>query len=151
MFQRILVPLDGSDFSKRALPVAVELAQLRGGTIVLLQAVHISYAALPETYVATPDLYNQLLVQGQADAAVNLKAVADELAAQGVKAETVIAEGEPAGAIIDYENEGQIDLVVMSTHGRSGLSRFVYGSTAERVLRHGAKPILLIRIPEADR
>jgi nucleotide-binding universal stress UspA family protein len=149
MFQRILVPLDGSDFSKRALSEAVDLARLSGASLVLLQAVQVSYTALPETYVATPDLYTQLLDQGRAEAQTNLQTTADELAGQGVKVDTVIVEGDPASAIIDYESD--VDLVVMSTHGRSGLARFVYGSVAEKVLRHGTKPILLIRIPHDQR
>ena len=149
MFQRILVPLDGSDFSKRALAEAVDLARLSGASLVLLQAVQVSYPALPETYVATPDIYTQLLDQGRAEAQANLQTTAEELTAQGIKVETVILEGEPASAIIDYEAD--VDLVVMSTHGRSGLARFVYGSVAEKVLRHGTKPILLIRISQDKR
>ena len=151
MFQRILVPLDGSEHSKQALPFAVDLARQSGGTIVLAQAVHTSFAALPDSYMATPDIYEQMMTQARSEAVANLQAVADELAAQGVKVETVVLEGEPATEIIDYEDQGQIDLVVMSTHGRSGLTRFVYGSVAERVLRHGTKPVLLIRIPEERR
>ncbi len=99
--------------------------------------------------MATPDLYTQLLDQGRAEAQTNLQTTADELARQGVKVDTVIVEGDPASAIIDYESD--VDLVVMSTHGRSGLARFVYGSVAEKVLRHGTRPILLIRIPHDQR
>ena len=146
MFSRILVPLDGSDLSKQALAPAIELAKRFDSTIVLAQAVNVSYGAVPDAYLATPDLYNDLFSQAQAEAQTNLQTIAAELSTQGVKVETVQLEGEPAAEIADYEEKGQIDLVVMSTHGRTGLARFVYGSTAERVLRHGTKPVLLVRV-----
>lgn len=145
MFQRILVPLDGSELARRALPVAVELARQNNSTLVLAQAIHVSYGALPEAYIATPDLYNQIHDQAQADAETELKAAAGQATEAGVAVETVILEGDPASELVDYEDEGKIDLIVMSTHGRTGLARFVYGSVAERVLRHGSRPILLLR------
>lgn len=148
MFQRIMVPLDGSELAHRALPIALEMAKQSAGTVVLVQVVHVSYGALPEAYVATPDLYNDIYEQARADATATLQQAAAETAAAGVKTETVLLEGEPASELVDYEATGNIDLVVMSTHGRTGLARFVYGSVAERILRHGTKPILLNRVQE---
>lgn len=152
MFQRILVPLDGSELARRALPVAIELARQNNATLVLAQVIQVSYGALPEAYIATPDLYNQVHDQAQADAEAELKAAAAQSTEAGIAVETIILEGDPASQLVDYEDEGKIDLIVMSTHGRSGLARFVYGSVAERVLRHGTRPILLLRAhaSEAD-
>jgi nucleotide-binding universal stress UspA family protein len=145
MFTRILVPQDGSELAKQAVGPAVEIAKRFDATIVLARAVHVSFGAMGDAYMATPDLYNDLYTQAQSEAQANLQAVAAEIQAAGVKVEAVILEGEPAGALVDLEASGQIDLVVMSTHGRSGLARFVYGSTAEQLLRHGTKPVMLIR------
>lgn len=148
MFQRILVPLDGSEVSRQSLPAATALAKQNGATLILAQVIHVSYGALPEAYMATPDLYNQLHDQAVADAEANLKTVADEVAAQGIPSETVVLEGDPASELVAYEESGNIDLVVMTTHGRTGLARLVYGSTAEGILRHGSKPVLVIRVAE---
>lgn len=145
MFNRILVPQDGSDLAKQAIGPAIEIAQKFGSTIVLARAVHITYGAMGDAYMATPDLYNDLFTQAQSEAQANLQEVSAQIEAAGVKVETALMEGEPARALTDLEESAQIDLVVMSTHGRSGLARFVYGSTAEQVLRHGSKPVLLIR------
>lgn len=146
MFTRILVPQDGSDLAKQAVGPAVEIAKRFEATIVLARAVHVSFGVMGDAYLATPDIYNDLFTQAQNEAQANLQEVAAEIQGQGVKVESVILEGEPAGALVDLEESGQIDLVVMSTHGRSGLARFVYGSTAEQLLRHGTKPVLLIRM-----
>ena len=68
-----------------------------------------------------------------------LKGVAGKLAARGIKVRTIICEGPVAEAILDHAKESQIDLIVMSTHGRGGVSRWVYGSVADRVLQ--ARPV----------
>jgi nucleotide-binding universal stress UspA family protein len=63
-----------------------------------------------------------------------------------VQTETVILKGAPADGILSYAKESQIDLIVMSTHGRTGLARFVFGSVAESVLRQATCPVLLVRV-----
>jgi nucleotide-binding universal stress UspA family protein len=75
-----------------------------------------------------------------------LDAATSSLTAKGVQAESVILKGAPSDAIIAYASENNIDLIVMSTHGRTGLARLVFGSVAESVLHRAACPVLLVRV-----
>lgn len=144
--QRILVPLDGSPLSEAALNPAIDLARTLDAMIVLLRV------APWATPVVTVDL-SMVDIAGL-DAEIE-RGAADYLLAtraklpQDLRIETVVLRGTPANAIIDYEREGNIGLVVMSSRGRSGLSRLVLGSVADRVI-HGPVPVLLI-YPEEEK
>lgn len=143
---RLLVPLDGSPFAEAALPVAERIARLLHGQVILLRAVH-----MPENVVGekgTVVVYaDQQLESLNAEAQRNLRDAAERLANDGsvVEHEFDVRVGEPAEAIAAAGEEHGASLVVMATHGRTGLSRLLMGSVAGAVLRQGNLPLLLVR------
>lgn len=143
-WKHILVPLDGSPDAERALDDATEIARVRGATVHLFRAGSVvpPGAFFSETMPVFPDL--------EAEAGY-LRAVADRLKKAGVAVEPTFVTGLPVGAILDYLANHPVDLICMTTHGRSGLSRWVLGSVAESVLRNARVPILLRRTQPAPR
>ncbi len=143
MYKKILVPLDGSKLAEQAIPYATELC--KGSTeVTLFQVVHLPLnLAAPDVNIATPLPDPQELLQEALD---YLEGLAGSLREDGINVKTAAVERDVvAEAIVDYAKEHNSDLIVMTTHGRSGLSRLVFGSVAESVLRHAPCPVLLIR------
>jgi nucleotide-binding universal stress UspA family protein len=89
------------------------------------------------------DLAGKLDTVTREDAEANLNKVAGDLANQGIRADIALAEGKPAEAILEYVSTHTIDLILMASHGRSGLSRWAFGSVAEKVLRQSPVPVLI--------
>jgi nucleotide-binding universal stress UspA family protein len=134
----VLVPLDGSALAEGALPRAAELAIASGARLVLVRA------AFAHTYPGGDPIAAQVSVIQ--DAELYLKDVVARMKALGVKdVRPSVWYGTPARAIIDAAEFNHVDLIVMMSHGRSGLGRLVMGSVAESVLRGTTMPILLLR------
>ncbi len=158
-YKRILVPLDGSELAALALPHAESIASLSDASLILVQVVPSAAtmaveASLPSTGIGMPTI-DPYLVEKQFEgveeelinnAATTLNDAATHLREKVPQVETFVLSGSPAEAIIAYAQSKQIDLIVMSTHGRSGLSRLVYGSVAERILQQSSCPVLLVRV-----
>ena len=146
-YRRLLVPLDGSPLAEQALPHAEELAHATGAEVVLLRV-----PTIPPSLTWGPNggmVVSALLNEACEEADAYLANVARRLHARGIEAHRVPTDPGPvADTIIDYAREADIDLIVMSTHGRSGIGRWVYGSVADRVLRGANVPVLLIRARE---
>jgi nucleotide-binding universal stress UspA family protein len=146
MYTTMLVPYDGSRHSARALPVAAALAKRTGARVVLV-IVHDPSAYIPFVpgEVAIP-VYDQELVQlhRDRDAAALADAVAG-LRAEGVTAEGVVLDGTVVEALEEYVASHGTDLVVMTTHGRSGFERLRLGSVASAFLTRSTAPVLLVR------
>ena len=148
MFKKILVPLDGSELAERALEPAIRIAEKFGGEVILLRV------AVPETMLVglaclTPqpyEVYDADLWRDQEEAQAYLSGITTRWAAAQVPVRTEVISGTPPEMIVEAAQEAGADLVVMSTHGRSGLSRLIYGSVAEAVLRGARVPVLLIPI-----
>ena len=139
---RIMVALDGSGLAEAALWSALDLAEKNGATLSLLRAVEIH--ALPGTDKV------EAQVTAIREAEEYLAAVVRRLADRGVRrAEPHVWYGPPAAAIVEAANVQKADLIVMSTHGRSGLGRLILGSVAESVLRGTTTPILIVRADSA--
>lgn len=143
-YKRILVPLDGSGWSARAIPHAVDIARSNGSDLILLHVFR------PPTYEYT----DQLALAGQEAQIDALKAqmqsylagVRSELQNEKLNVEIeIIEDNVMAAAICDYIASAAIDLVVMSTHGRTGIARFLMGSVAHQVMQCAGVPVLLIR------
>lgn len=135
---RILVPLDGSALAESALPKAVEMARVGLSGLLLVRA------AEAHTLPGADPIDAQVEVVREAEE--YLKGVADRLARDGVRnVETSVWYGPAASAIVDAARLRKADLIVMTTHGRSGLGRLILGSVAESVLRGTSTPILLLR------
>lgn len=146
MYRRLLVPLDGSALAEKALAHAQELARLFGSELILLRVVVSPYTLVaPDLILAGADPDLPAL---RANAEAYLRSVASRLEGQGVTVRTVVCDGPVAETILDQAQAQDADLIVMSTHGRSGVRRWVYGSVAERVLQGAACPVLLIRAAE---
>ena len=136
MSKQILLPLDGSRLSERALPYARALARRADARIMLVRAAH------AHTVPGADPSKAQIEVTSRAEH--ETQAVADRLIADGIKSEARIYYDDPVHTILDAAHRHHANLIVMSTHGRSGLGRVVYGSVADDVLRHTETPVLLI-------
>ncbi len=145
MIEKILVPLDGSKLAEAVLPSAGELASRLNATVVLLQVLERGYhniSAKGYHYIVYPE---QQMESDRSNAGDYLKNVASLLENKGVSTQLEVRYGVPADVIIKAADELNIDLIAMSTHGRSGISRWAYGSVADKVLHGGTTQILLTR------
>lgn len=147
MYKRILVPLDGSKLAEQAIPYATELCK-GATTVTLFQVVHLPLPlAAPDVSMAVPMPSKDELLQ---EARTYLESIAAKLRPEGVNVKVDAVERDVvADAVVEYAAEHDISLIVMTTHGRSGLSRLVFGSVAESIVRHAPCPVLLIRAKEA--
>ncbi len=152
MYQRILVPLDGSPLSEAALPQAEGLARGVGAPLLLVRAVNVPATVIAATGsdagMVAPQLLEDALEGEEDEARDYLSQVAERLKAGGLQAAWEVVEGEPARAIIDTAHREGCDLIVLATHGRSGIPRAVLGSVADQVVRESHLPVLLVR-PQA--
>jgi nucleotide-binding universal stress UspA family protein len=142
----VFVPLDGSSLAERTLPHVCALAKVTKLEIHLLRV----YTLPPDAYIVA----DGVIAQGPAQYHEELKKVAETYLdgkAAGLRAEgfdSVVAtaiQGDPASEIIDLARQTPNNLIAMSTHGRSGIGRWVLGSVAEKVIQHAQDPVLLIR------
>jgi len=149
MYQKILAPLDGSELSECSLEHVKAVAiGCQVPEVVLLRVVE---PISSQTYAAYAgiggDWITKLERQDQAEAENYLSQMAANLSKEGIAVQTVIVSGRPADEILGYASKNQVDLIIMSTHGRAGVSRWVFGSVVERVLRHSAVPVLIVPPP----
>lgn len=143
--QTIMVPLDGSEFSEVALPYAELLARVFHAEVRLVRVVEATYVA--DGTVLAPAMAAEAIPEVR-ESAEYLANVAQPLRDNGIRVQTQILEGFPTNQLLAYEKESGADLAVMATHSRTGLSRLVYGSVAERVLNNGTVPVLMVRPKE---
>lgn len=140
MFERILVPLDGSKLAERSLPHAEFFARVFGSQIVLLQVLD------PTPFNETPNVIEPLNWQiRKVEADRYLQGMADQLRDKKFKVEHVLKEGRAPENIIDFAHAETVDLVILCTHGASGLSRWNTSSVVEKVISKIYMPVLLIR------
>ena len=140
--ERILVPLDGSALAEAAIEAALDLGRGMPSKLMLLRA------AEAHTLPGADPTDEQVAVVREAEE--YLAAVADRLAKRGVKdVDTSVWYGPAAAAVIEATKLKKADLIVMSTHGRSGLGRLILGSVTESVLRGATAPICIVRAPGA--
>lgn len=144
MFQRILVPLDGSSRAEQALPVAARIARATGASIVLLQVI-----PLPNEFVAyvTLEPIPMPLTTNTALHKVGtyLQQVAESKSLSGISMTYQVMVGSAAATILSIVDEQAIDLIVLCSHGYSGIRRWALGSVAEKVTHHSPVPVLLLR------
>jgi nucleotide-binding universal stress UspA family protein len=143
---KILAPLDGSDVGESALRYAEALAIISQATINLVQVVS-PPGTVEANLLGGPDW--RKFIKAMRDAGENyLKSIAERFKSKDVKVTYEVLTGDPADKIVEYAADKGVSLIAMSTHGRTGLARWVLGSVADKVL-HGARiPILLIRSPK---
>lgn len=149
MFKHLLVPLDGSYLAEAALPAALELASRFDSEITLLRVTRTPYFTTSVSGSAYAELLINLRNQTHQEAVDYLKTHQRALRQQGFKVHTHITEGEPVAEIVlDVADGLDVDTIVMSTHGRGGMSRWVFGSVADRILQQARVPVVLLRAQE---
>lgn len=143
MYQKILVPLDGSELAEQALPHVQGLAKCLGSEIVLLQVLtHKTYDYLLDDAAMS----ESLRTSERTLASDYITPLLEQLKENGftVSAHVATASGAIADAIVEFGRRHHADLIAMSTHGRTGPARWVLGSVADRVVRGAGIPVLLI-------
>jgi nucleotide-binding universal stress UspA family protein len=151
MYQRILVPVDGSETAKRGLEEAIKVAKALGSELRLVHIVDDSALALnPETGIAAAPLVEDF-AEGGREILETARLLTD---AQGVTVDAVLHEnftGRIADLIVDEARKWHADLIVMGTHARAGIKHAVLGSDAEAVLHGADVPVLLVRSPNGKK
>jgi nucleotide-binding universal stress UspA family protein len=149
-----LVPLDGSRFASRALPYAAEIAQRFGAEVILIQVVRPATAVIDApTPIGVGPAASEIAVEAALEADKRNAARARRYLSGKVRAMRSrhmrssyhVLKGDIARSIIEFGEKEKIDLVVMTTHGKSGLRRAVMGSVADAVIRESGKPVLVTR------
>lgn len=139
MFRRILCPIDFDPNSFNALDIACRLARQDEGILYVLQVAPLQIAAVGQPLIIEP------LEGSQREARIRLERLIGDRIKLGTD-QIIVVSGDPASEIIRVADEIKPDLIVMATHGRTGLSHLLLGSVAERVVREAPCPVLTTRI-----
>jgi nucleotide-binding universal stress UspA family protein len=148
LLRKILVPLDGSDLGETTLSHAEALAKNLGAEIVLLRALEPPRPLEGEGAYTGKKLHfrsKEETERRKAAAMEYLDAVGRPLREKGLKVSRAVLSGLAAEEIIDYARDNGIDLIAMSSHGRSGIGRWVFGSVTDKVVHAGDTPVLVVR------
>ena len=151
MYKKILVPLDGSKLAECALPYAEALAKGCDAEEVILVSVTErvqGYRVFDDsTQLRGQRLIREAVGKKQEQAQRYLDRIAKAMKARGISVDTEVLLGDPAEEIVIYSKHPGCDLIVMSSHGRTGISRWTHGSVADRVFRGSPVPALIVRAP----
>jgi nucleotide-binding universal stress UspA family protein len=161
MYQKIMVPLDGSKLAECALPHATQIAKGCGnGEIILVsvteriagktQAPEVREIFGADDEIGGPEVNPETYLtfgKMQQQAERYLSKIARGLEGEGIKVRTEVLVGKPAEEIVNFAEHNDVEAIVMSSHGRSGPSRWVHGSVANKVLRAICVPVLMVRAP----
>jgi nucleotide-binding universal stress UspA family protein len=163
MFEKVLVPLDGSEIAETVIPFVEDIATRYSAEIILLRVV-----ATPQDRWTAKVFQPPLAVPGSTEDVVpaphpvyreqemeslrgeverTLSGVKKRLSQAGLSVRVVVLFGRPADRIVEYATKEKVDLIAISTHGRTGFGRWAFGSVAKRIMRATAIPVLLIRPP----
>ena len=148
--RRILLPTDFSGCANYALPYAAAIARATGAAIICVHVVEpiapaVGYSGLPEP-MPIADISEQL--EDSAERELPQLARCEDFS--GLDVEEVIVHGDAAAEIVRVAGEREVDLIVVSSHGRTGLGRIIFGSTAEAVVRHASCPVLVVKPPPQE-
>ena len=145
MFDRILIPTDGSEPAEHAIPTGIDLAAAHDATVYAMYVVEpVPLGGYAAGMSAASSEHSEYTEQQEAEA----EAALDIVSEAGLEADVDVVEtvkyGEPNEAIVTYAETNDIELIVMGTHGRSGADRLVIGSVAEKVVRGSSVPVLTV-------
>jgi nucleotide-binding universal stress UspA family protein len=143
--QKILVPTDFSEYSQHALRYAVALAQSFKAKLYVVHVWEQPIVATP-TETFPPEIW----VDAEAAEKERLSQLTQELRTQGIDAEPMFGSGSAPSEIVKAAKELEADLITLATHGRTGLSHLVFGSTAEKIIRLAPCPVLVVKHPEHE-
>lgn len=143
MFKRILIPTDGSDFSRNALAQGLDLARVSEAEVTILYALENPYEAFTPQSRLIPENVEKMMSDYKREAQRALEILSTQAEKQGVHARGVIVEDHPVPAILEVAKDH--DLVVMATHGRKGIDRVMMGSVTDKVVHNCSTPVLVVR------
>lgn len=156
-FKRVLCPVDLSEFSLQALRLAVNVAEASAATLDILHVIHNPFdefyltaitqsdPALIDAFADEPQRRAKIMRVTEEHAEVLLKQFCHEIVKHYAKVRYHIRQGDPFEAILDGTEDFLTDLVVLATHGRTGIKRLVIGNVAEKVVRHAPCPVLTLK------
>jgi len=147
MYKKILVPLDGSKLSENALDHLKEIVDIQKVEKVIIMMVKEPILADIKSYIDAERI-QETEIKREEQAKKYLKKIADNLKKEGIPVETKLeVDGDPAEKILEVIREEDVDLVIMSTHGRTGFKRWIHGSVANRIIVRSPIPVLIV-VPE---
>ncbi len=145
MYKKIMVPLDGSQVAECVIPHIETIAKKSTTKVELVSVIEPLEIPTKGKIALSDDEIKQIETEGKKEAAKYLEQVSDQLTQAGIKVDTVILSGRAADRLVRYAVNNGVDLIIMATHGRSGISRLFWGSVAEKILRATDIPVLLIK------
>lgn len=141
MFDRVLVPLDGSKIAEGVIPYVISEAKLHGATVLVLRVI----APLRQSLMASPNAIGYAYDQIDKFANDYLETVATRFSGEGVEVESILEKGKPAQKIIDTARDLECDLIVIGSHGESGPGQWRFGGVANKVIKAKITiPVLVI-------
>ncbi len=148
MYQKVLVPLDGSALAECVLPHVESIAKgCQTKSVVFIRVVEPMYLPTSGEYILSDKERQQMEAQELAEAQDYLKQLLSRLKYAGVYLQSKVIQGKVADSLVNYAEKNNVDLIIVATHGRSGISRWVWGSVADRLLRSACVPVLMVRAP----
>ncbi len=148
MYRRIMVPLDGSKMAECVIPHVETVAKLSNASVELVHVVEPVELPTRGGIALSGDDLRQIEEHSRHEAQSYLKEIVSRLKSSGIKSRPKLLTGKAADSLVDYMQENNFDLVIMATHGRSGISRWFWGSVADKILYSSKIPVLLVRSQE---
>jgi nucleotide-binding universal stress UspA family protein len=150
MYRKIMVPLDGSQVAECVIPHIEAIAGKSAARVELVTVIEPLEIPTRGQIALSDDDIKQIDAEGKNEAGKYLKQVASRLKQAGINAESVILSGKAADSLVRYAVNNGVDLIIMATHGRSGISKIFWGSVAEKILRATDIPVLLIKTTNCE-
>ena len=148
MYQKIMVPLDGSELAECVLPHVEAISKGCDVKNVTLVRVVEPLELPPQTWIAFTEGESQQIESGRkSEAEEYLKKVEKQLQESAIRVGSAVLFGKAAESVAEYATQNGVDLIVIATHGRSGISHWYWGSVAERILRSACVPVFMVRAP----
>ena len=145
MYKKILVPMDGSPIAECVIPHIKAIAKAENAEVELINVVEPLEIPTRGKIALDEDDLKQIDSDSRSDAHNYLANIAKQLKRSSVEARPVVLSGKTADTLVDYANTNDIDLLIMATHGRSGITRWFWGSIVDKVLRAVDVPVLLVK------
>jgi nucleotide-binding universal stress UspA family protein len=151
MYEKIMVPLDGSALAECVLPHVEAIAKgCFAKELLLLRVIEPERVYSASNYPMDPSLATSRESERRKFAEDYLKQIADRLTGTGAKCRIKVILGRVAESLVDYCVKNDVDLIIIATHGRSGITRWVRGSVADKILRSSKIPVMMVRAPGTE-
>jgi nucleotide-binding universal stress UspA family protein len=150
MYKKVLVPLDGSELAECVIPHIEALGRASGAYVELITIVEPVEMPTRGKIALSDDDLKQINTEARKEAHAYLNQIIKRLLRSGITAHATVLSGKPAETLVDYIASNDIDILIMATHGRSGITKWFWGSIAEKVLRAVNIPVLLVKAGICD-